>query len=196
MAGRGALHEERVGELGEEAIVELAHLGVRGKEAEGATAGDLEDAADFLRSLGEEVRVARRRHTGRKVEEGLLGVVEVAGDDELFGKGDAEAALEVVEAGSAVLRGDGKGGGGEDDAGVVGEERVGEERGDVDGRGEEVGAEGEWGGRNIPGPRIRTWGTRIRGMDTGVAGGIAEAGGGAAFDPEDGVGIGGFEEEF
>ena len=73
----------------------------------------------------------------------MLGVVEVAGDDELFWKRDAEAALEVFEAGRAVRRGYGEGGGGEDDAGVVGEEGFGEEGGDVDGGGEEVGAEGE-----------------------------------------------------
>ncbi len=41
VAGGGALHEQRVGELSEEAVVELAHLGVRGEEAEGAAAGDL-----------------------------------------------------------------------------------------------------------------------------------------------------------
>ena len=99
MAGGGALHEQRVGELGEEAVVELAHLGVAGEEAEGAAAGDLEDAADFFGGLREEVGVARWGHAGREIEERLFGVVEVAGDDELFGEGDAEAALEVVEAG-------------------------------------------------------------------------------------------------
>ena len=64
MAGRGALHEERVGELREEAVVELAHLGVRGEEAEGAATGDLEDAADFLCGLGKEVGVAGWGHAG------------------------------------------------------------------------------------------------------------------------------------
>jgi len=73
----------------------------------------------------------------------LPGVVEVAGDDEFFGEGDAEAALEVFEAGGTVGRGYGEGGRGEDDAGVVGEEGFGEEGGDVDGGGEEVSAEGE-----------------------------------------------------
>ena len=72
----------------------------------------------------------------------MRGVVEVAGDDQLFGERDAEAALEVFEAGCAVGRGYGQGGGREDDAGVVGEEGFGEEGGDVDGGGEEVGAEG------------------------------------------------------
>jgi len=41
VAWGGALHEERVGELREEAVVELAHLGVAGEEAEGAATGDL-----------------------------------------------------------------------------------------------------------------------------------------------------------
>ena len=47
--------------------------------------------------------------------------------------------------------------------------------GDVDGRGLEVGVEG-WRGC--------------------AAGEVADAAGGAALDPEDGVGVGGFEEEF
>ena len=85
----------------------------------------------------------------------------------------------MFETGGAVLRSDGERGGGEDDAGVVGEEGFGEQGGDVDGGGEEVGAEG------LRGVRV-----------AGVAGGVAEAAGGAAFDPEDGVGVGGFEEEF
>ena len=104
VAGGGALHEERVGELGEEAVVELAHLGVAGEEAEGAAAGDFEDAADFFGGLREEVGVAGCGHGGREIEERLLRVVEVAGDDELFGERDAEAFFEVVEAGCAVGR--------------------------------------------------------------------------------------------
>ena len=190
------MHEEWVGELGEEAVVELAHLGVAGEEAEGAASGDLEDAADFFCGLREEVGVAGRGHAGREVEKSLFGVIEVAGNDELFGERDAEAALEVFEAWRAVGGGYSVGSRGEYDAGVVGEEGLGEEGGDVDGGGEEVGAEGEGGCCYIPGPRIRTWGTRIGGRDAGVAGGVAEAAGGAAFDPEDGVGVGGFEEEF
>ena len=71
--------------------MELAHLGVAGEEAEGAAAGDLEDAADPLGGLGEEVGLARVGHAWREVEEGLLGVVEVRWDDELAGERDAEA---------------------------------------------------------------------------------------------------------
>jgi hypothetical protein len=40
VAGGGALHEQWVGELHEQAVVHLAHLGVAGEEAEGAAAGD------------------------------------------------------------------------------------------------------------------------------------------------------------
>ena len=162
--------------------MELAHLGVAGEEAEGAAAGDFEDAADFFGGLREEVGVAGCGHVGREVEQRLLGVVEVAGDDELFGERDAEAFLEVVEAGRAVGVGDGEGGGGEDDAGVVGEEGFGEEGGDVDGRGLEVGGEGEAGlrrlrlrGRRCGGcwwrgvrSRRRCWGRWIR---AGISGG-------------------------
>ena len=77
----------------------------------------------------------------REVEQRLFGVVEVGGDDELFGKRDAEAFLEVVEGGFAFGVGDGEGGRGEDDGGVVGEEGLGEELGDVDGCGLEVGGQ-------------------------------------------------------
>ena len=56
-----ALQEQRIGELAEQAVVELAHLRVAGEEAEGAAAGDLEDAADFFGGVREEVGVARRR---------------------------------------------------------------------------------------------------------------------------------------
>ena len=66
----------------------------------------------------------------------------------------------------------GEGGGGEDDGGVLVEEGGGEEFGDVDGCGLEVGVEGGGG-----------------------AGEAADSGGGAALDPEDGVGVGGFEKE-
>ena len=79
------------GDLGEEAVVELAHLGVGGEEAEGAAAGELEEAADTFGGLRDEVGMTRLRHAGGQVEESLFGVVEVAGDDELFGEGDAEA---------------------------------------------------------------------------------------------------------
>ena len=83
MAGGGAVEEEGVGELGEEAVVDLAHLLVAGEEAEGAAFGDLQDAADAFGGAELEVGLAGIGHVGGQVEEGLLGVVEVAGDDEL-----------------------------------------------------------------------------------------------------------------
>ena len=61
----------------------LAHLRVAGEEAEGAALGDLEDAADALGGLLLEVGLARVGHVWREVEQRLLRVVEVAGDDEL-----------------------------------------------------------------------------------------------------------------
>ncbi len=65
--------------------------------------------------------------------------------------------------------------------GIVGEEGLGEELGDVDGCGLQVGRHRLENGR---------------GFGAGGTGGVAEVGGGAALDPEDGVGVGGFEEEF
>ena len=85
VARGGAVEEERVGELGEEALVDVAHLRVAGEEAEGAALGDLEDAADALGGFVGEVGLARVGHVGREIEEGLLFVVEVRGDDELAG---------------------------------------------------------------------------------------------------------------
>ena len=122
-------------------------------------------------ALTREVGLARVGHVGRQIEEGLFFVVEVRGDDELAGGGEAEALADVVE---ACLGGYGEGGGGEDDGGVVVEEGGGEEFGDVDGGGLEVGVEGGVGC---------------------AAGEVADSAGGAALDPEDGVGVGGFEEE-
>jgi hypothetical protein len=108
VARGGALKEQRVRELAEEAVVELAHLGVAGEEAEGAATGDLEDAADLFGGVREEVGVARRREVLREIEQRLPGVVEVRGDDELFGERNAEALFEVVEAGLAFGVGDGE----------------------------------------------------------------------------------------
>ena len=87
----------------------------------------------------------------------------------------------MVEAGLAFGVGDGERGGGEDDGGVVGEERFGEELRDVDGCGLKVGREG-----------VEHRSCRF---GASVAGGIAEVGGRAAFNPEDGVGVVGFEKE-
>ena len=88
-----------------------------------------------------EVGVAGVGHVLREVEEGLLRVVEVGRDDELAGEVEAEAFGDVFEGRAAVRAGDGEGGGGEDDARVSFEERLGEELGDVDGGGLEVGVE-------------------------------------------------------
>ena len=85
VAGGGAVEEQGVGEFGEEAVVDLAHLFVAGEEAEGSAVGDLEDAADAFGGFELEVGLARVGHVGRQVEEGLLFVVEVRGDDEFAG---------------------------------------------------------------------------------------------------------------
>jgi hypothetical protein len=60
------------GSTRQQALVEVAHLGVAGEEAEGAAAGDLEHAADALGGLPRgEVGLARVGHAGRQVEQGL-----------------------------------------------------------------------------------------------------------------------------
>ena len=142
VAGRRTLQQERIGQLAEQAVVQFTHTGVAGEKAEGAAAGDFQHAADLFRGLRDEVGVAGVGHGRRQVEQRLFCVVEVAGDDELFGERDAEALLQVREAGGAVLAGHGERGGGEDDRAEALKERVGEELGDVDGGGLEVGGEG------------------------------------------------------
>jgi hypothetical protein len=123
---------EKDGEIedGKEKVVEGAHLGVRGEEAEGAAAGNAEDALDGDGGGGDEVRVARVGHGWREIEEGLLAIAEMGGDDELAAVGEAETAAEMLE---AALHG--KGGGGENDGGDPVEDEGAEQLGDIDGRG-------------------------------------------------------------
>ena len=133
VARGGALQEERVRKLLQHALVDGTHLGVGGEEAEGAAFSDLEHAADALRGLGEEVGLAGVGHGRWKIEQRLLLIVEVAGDDELSGAGEAKARGEVREGCvGGVCGGHGEGGGGEDDGGVLVKKRGGEERGYVD----------------------------------------------------------------
>jgi hypothetical protein len=146
--------------------VGLTHLLVAGEEAEGSAFGDLKHSANALGGFVLEVGLARVGHIRRQVEEGLLFVVEVRRDDEFAGGGEAQAAADVVEA-----SGDGEGGRREDDGVVVVKECGGQEFGDVDGGGLQVGVEGGVGC---------------------AASEVADSSCGAALDPEDGVAVGGF----
>jgi hypothetical protein len=130
LARGGAMEEKREIEDGKKALVEGAHLGVAGEEAEGAAAGDAENALDGCGGGDDEVGFARIRHGGWEVEESLLAIAEVGGDDELAGFVEAETATDVLEAAL-----NGEGGGGEDDGGDLFEDASAEELGDVDGRG-------------------------------------------------------------
>ena len=87
VARGGAMEEQRVRQLGEQALVGVAHLRVAGEEAEGAALGDLKNTADALGCLFGEVGLARIGHVGREVEKRLFFVVEVRGDDELSRRG-------------------------------------------------------------------------------------------------------------
>ena len=81
-----------------------------------------------------EFGVAGVGHLGRQIEQGLLAVAEVRGDDELARFSKAEAAAQVLE---AALHGER--GRGEDDGGDLFEDELAQELGDVDGRGLEEG---------------------------------------------------------
>ena len=74
--------------------------------------------------------VAGVGHLGRQIEEGLLAVTKMRGDDELAGFSEAEAAAQMLE---AALHGER--GRGEHDGGDLVEDQLADERGDVDGRG-------------------------------------------------------------
>ena len=105
------------------------------------------------------------------------------GDDQLARQGEAEPPGDVLEAGDGAARlvgsrGHGERGGGEYDRAVGLEERGGEELGDVDGRGLEVGVVADVADGANPLLRKR-----------------ADSAGGAALDPEDGVGVLRFEQE-
>ncbi len=83
VARRGAVEQQRIGQLGQQALVDLAHLRVAGEEAEGAAFGDLEHAANAFGGLLGKVRLARIGHVGRQIEQRLPLVVEVRRDDQL-----------------------------------------------------------------------------------------------------------------
>ena len=133
----GAVEEKRKIEDGKKALVEGAHLGVAGEEAEGAAAGDSQDTLDGGSGRGDEVRIARIRHGGWEIEECLLAIAEVRGDDELAGLAEVETAADVLEA--ALNR---EGCGGEDNGGDLLEDESAKELGDVDGCGLESTAYG------------------------------------------------------
>jgi hypothetical protein len=177
VARGGSLEEQWVGEFGGKALVSGAHLRIAGEQAEGAAAGDLEDAAGALGRLDEEIGFAGVGHVGRQIEQRLLRVVEVRRDDEFAGEGEAETSGDVLEAGDTAAGCYGEGRRGEDDGAVCLEECGREELGDVDGRSLQVGVmAGEGAAVSLVRER-------------------ADTGGGAALDPEDGVGVLRFEQE-
>ena len=77
LARGSAVEKEREVEDGEEALVEGAHLDVAGEKAEGAAAGDAQDALNGDGGRGYEVRVARVGHGRREIKESLPVVTEV-----------------------------------------------------------------------------------------------------------------------
>ena len=172
LRGRGAVEKDGKIEDGQQALVEGAHLAVAGEEAEGAAAGDGEDAVDAVGGGFGKVGIAGVGHVGRQIEQGLLAVAEVGRDDELAGFGEAETAAHVLE---AALHGER--GRGEDDGGDGFEDQLAEQLGDIDGRGLEEG-----GAARCYRVRASPCGRRLRVRECGSVGE-----GGAALEPEDHV---------
>ena len=87
----GAVEKDGEVEDGQQALVEGAHLRVAGEEAEGAAAGDAEDAPNAVGGGLGKFGIAGVGHVGRQIEQGLLAVAEVRGHDEFAGFSEAEA---------------------------------------------------------------------------------------------------------
>ncbi len=128
---------------GSEALVEGAHLAVAGEEAEGAAAGDGENALDAAGGGLGEFGIAGVGHVGRQIEEGLLAVAKVRRDDELAGFSEAEAAAKVLEAALTVSVAEVR-----TTVGIWSKTSSLQELGNVDGRGLDVGGTGleAWAG--------------------------------------------------
>ena len=96
-ARRGALRQQRVGQRRIEAGAHVAEVGVAREEDERAAAGDPQQRRDLPRHRGGEAGVVRRRHPARKIEDGLLAVVELRRQPQLGGVGDAQPPAHVRE---------------------------------------------------------------------------------------------------
>jgi len=120
---------EKDGEIedGQEPVVENAHLAVAGEETEGAAARDFEDTLNAASSGLGELRITRIGHLRREIEEGLLAVTKVRGDDEFARFSESEAAAQMFE--SALH---GERGRSEDDGGDLLEDELVKKLGDVD----------------------------------------------------------------
>ena len=123
----GSVEEKREIEDREKALVEGAHLAIAGEEAEGAAAGDTQDALNGSGGSDDEFRIARIGHGGWEIEESLLAIAEVGRDDELAGFVEAESAADVLEAAL-----NSESGRGEDDGGDLFEDEGAEKLGDID----------------------------------------------------------------
>ncbi len=134
LARSGAVKEQRKVEDGKKKVVEGAHLVVAGEKAKGAAASDAEDTLDGFGRGWDEFGIARVGHVGREIEQRLLAVLEVRGDDELaraqFALGEPEPAAEMLKAALDRERG-----GSEDDGGYLIEDELAKKLGDVNGRG-------------------------------------------------------------
>jgi hypothetical protein len=98
MARGRAMQEQRVRGAAGEAFVQSRICAVAGEEAEGAALGYFKHAADAFGGARGEVGIARKRQVGRKIEQRLLLIIEVAGNDELAGESKAEALANVIKA--------------------------------------------------------------------------------------------------
>src|SRR5262249_36691547 len=92
-----SVQQQRIGQLRQHALVDRSHLAVAREQAEGAALRDLEHPADaFGRAVGE-VRLARIRHRGRQVKQGLTLVLEVRGHNQFACGNETETLADVIE---------------------------------------------------------------------------------------------------
>ena len=74
---RGALEQDLVRHVAQQALIHVLHRAVAGEEAEGTSLGDIEHLTDAIGGARCEIRRARIRHVGRHIEQRLAPVVEV-----------------------------------------------------------------------------------------------------------------------
>ena len=97
VARAGTLHQRGIVDVERHAIVHQAHLLIAGEEDEGAASGVAQDAGDlFGCRAGEGGRTRIGQMLGH-VEQRLLGIFEMAMDDQRSGVANAQAALGEFE---------------------------------------------------------------------------------------------------
>ena len=96
----GSLQQHLVAQARADAFVHVAHLAVRSKQHEGPPLGSFEDFHNFFGGAASEAGIARVGQVNGRIEQRLLGVVEMRVQDPLFAILNAQAAFQEIEIGA------------------------------------------------------------------------------------------------